>query len=312
MGGLFSTRRKNLPDIQINLESPQPGSPEEARICERFNTQVLSRSTDLLARFAAYKDAQGLVAAAITSPSEEARQAAWDCVVPKVQLQMELWQFTQILSAEFLKVIQMIIEKLGSGSGIDIFQTIPALTKAVADAFDLILTMDEIKLGIPKLINDLAYFRRSAPSYNEDGTFDAMVEKSNETTIFWASPTPVLSAVIQAINKQFPPTSPNFQQLLLFLGSVADVGASILLHHRSEHERPNQLCLRCIVGGTLMFDQICPAGAFARPPRFHVLNAMELLVSYEPRQTALINGIKFGSKHLREDSADPRIKALFR
>jgi hypothetical protein len=267
-------------------------------------------STDLLARFSAYKDAQGLVAAAITSPSEETRRAAWDAVLPNVQLQMDLWQFTQVLSTEFLKVIQIIIEKLRSGTGIDIFATIPALTKTVADAFDLILTMDEIKLGIPPLINDLAYFRRSAPSFNEDGRFDEMVEKSNETTIFWASPTPVLSAVIRAINKQFPPTSPNFQLLLLFLGSVSDVGASILLYHRSEHERPNQLCLRCIVGGTLMFDQIFPMGAFARPPRFHVLKAMELLVSYKPTQTALINGIKFGSKHLEEPVTDPRIRAL--
>jgi hypothetical protein len=312
MGSLFSGRRRALAQVQINLEAPQANSPEEASVCGQFTSQIMESSAALLGQFSAYHDAQALAAAAISSPSEETKQAAWEAVVPNVDLQMELFTLSQRFGTEFLKVVQFIIDRISPSTDIEIFQLMPLLTRAIADGINLILTLDEIKLGIPRLLNDLAYFRRNATAYNTDGSLDATLEKSNETTIFWASPTPFLSAFIQLLTTRFPPSSHNFQSILLFLGSVVDVGASLLLFQKSHNDHMNKLCLRCIVGGTLMYDRLSPSGAFAKPFRFHVLKAMEVLVKYDPRQTALINGVKFGSKHLNDEKTDPKIKALFR
>jgi hypothetical protein len=171
---------------------------------------------------------------------------------------------------------------MSPSTDIEIFQAMPLLTRTIADGFNLIPTLDEIRLGIPKLLSDLAYFRRDLGAYNTESRFDAALERSNETTIFWASPTLFLSAFIRLLGTQFPPASPKYQLMLMFLGSVADIGAWLLLFGKSQNDVMNKLCLRCIVGGTLMVAQLSPAGAFAKPFKFHVLKTMEVLVKYKP------------------------------
>jgi hypothetical protein len=312
MGGRFSTRLKALPDVQIDLESPEPQSDQERSISTRFQDRIIQSSGGLISRFAGYQDAQGAISAAISNPTNQMKATAWETVCPNVELQMEVFEFATTLSQEFIELIKAALESLSPDSDAAIFERMPAMTQCLAEAFDLILLLDELKLAAPKLINDLAYFRRSANEFNANGQFDRLLERSNETTIFWASPTPCLSLVIQILNKEYPPTADDkHQKLLTLLGGVSDVGASILKYHLPESEKVKKLCLRCITAATLMFDQISVGGAFLLPARFHVREGMQLLVSFVPKQAALINAIKYGSKHLGDEGSDPKVKELF-
>jgi hypothetical protein len=204
-----------------------------------------------------------------------------------------------------------VVDLIKDDTGFELLKKVPTIVRCFATTFDIIITLDELKLGIPKLLNDLAFFRRNAPAHNGDGQFDKLMEQSNETTMFWASSTPMLSAVITAISKDFPASSPNFPKVLTLLGGVSDICAGILKHHPGESEKKDKLCLRCIVGATLIFDHISPTGAFAQKPGFRVKEAMELLAQFQPKQTGLINAVKFSSKHLGDATANPAIKALF-
>jgi hypothetical protein len=312
MGGLFSTRLKALPAVQVDLEAAEPQGDQERTVCARFQETVIQNSGGLISRFAGYHDAQSLAAAAISNPSTETKSAAWEAVCPNVELQMELFEFAGKIKGSFLELISLAIENLSTDSDAAIFEKMPALTRCLAEAIDLILLIDELKLAAPKLINDLAFFRRNVAAMDTDHKYAELFERSNTATIFWASPTPVLSLVCQTLATEYPASvDVPHQKLLVLLGGVSDVGTSILKYHPPEHEKAIKLCLRCITAATLMFDQVSVTGAFAKPARFHVREGMRTLVTFQPKQVALINAIKYGSKHLSEEGADPKIKELF-
>jgi hypothetical protein len=311
MGGLFSGKHHALPDLNIDLEAVEPTDDTERRVFDDFNSSVLADAESICTRFSGYQDCQGLVAASIVSPTEEAKTAAWEAAVPCVQLQMDVRAFGAKIVEFFGRLVHIVIDLIKDDSGPDLLKKIPTIIRCFATTFDIIITLDEIKLGIPKLLNDLAFFRRNAPHYNNDGSFDKVMEQSNETTMFWASSTPMLSAVITSMSKDFPASSPSFQKVLGLLGGVSDICTGILKHHPGESEKKDKLCLRCIVGATLIFDHLSPTGAFGTKPAFHIKEAMEILVHYTPKQTGLINAVKFSSKHLGDAAANPAIKALF-
>jgi hypothetical protein len=311
MGGLFSTRLRPLPDVQIDLESAEPCSDQERSVVSHFREAVLQASPAILERFAAYRDAQGAAAAAISNPSDATKAAAWEAVCPNVELQMEVFDFSHALARQFRELLRAALERVSPEFDASAFASVPGLARAIAQSLDLIFTLDELKLAAPKLINDLAYFRRNANAFNTAGQFDRLLERSNETTVFWAAPAPVLALAVQWLAKDYPPAEEAHVKALGLLGGIADLGTAILAHHPEGSDARNKLCLRCIVGGTLMYDQTAAAGAFAPPHSFHVKQGMRLLVAFQPKPVALINAIKYGSKHLSEQQSDPEIRALF-
>ena len=311
MGGRFSTTRKRLPDIYVDIETAEPRSEEERRLCDSFRRTVKEPSSDIFDRFSRYEDGQALASAALSNPSEDARNAAWERIFPNVQLQMEVYTFATEIARNFRELLDAVIHQFQTGQT-NVFEDMPALTKSIAECFDCMLRLDEIKLSLPNIVNDLAYFRRNCVHYNQNNDLDDLLAMSNGTTMFWGSPTPMLSHVITSLSNQYPQGSESLDSVLMILGAVSDVCTSMLKFHKYGTEEPNKLCLRCIVGAVLIYDWMSPVGAFsAKKRRFHVRDAMEVLVSFEPKQTALINAMKYSSKHLGDGSADPKIKALF-
>jgi hypothetical protein len=315
MGGLFAgVKHKALPNVYIDLDAARPQTAEEQTVYDEFLAKVGGPAADIIQKFSEYKDAQIVVAAAMTNPSENSKEDAWREVLPNVQQQMEVFTFTETLAAQFIKLIRFVLSKAGVIYGkdiVDVIARLPATAKCIASVFDYILALDEIKLNIPKLVNDLAYFRRNASSYNDNGSMDDLLEKSNRTTMFWAAPNPVLSHVISDLSHDFPRTTEAGNQLVMFFGSVADVCTSIVVGHPNSNEPTMKLCLRCLVGAVLIYDHISDGGAFLTKSDFHVRAGMEFLVKYEPKQVALINAIRFSSKNLRANGSDPKIYSLF-
>ncbi|KAH0791850.1 protein FAM49B [Histomonas meleagridis] len=301
--------KKSLPEIYIDLENAKPTTEQEESLYNEFQETIFTPSTDILERFSQYHDGQKEAATALTNPSPETKEAAWNAILPNVKLQMEVYDFAKEISNKFCHLVDVVI-KLSNEKATGGFETMPITIKCFVSCFDIILKMDEIKIKLPKLINDLAFFRRNAPSHNSDGDMDGLTEKSNMSTVFWAAPTPMLTEVINSLQSTYRDKPDGYTKLLELLGTVCDICTSILTNHHPDSE-PTRLCLRCIVGATLIYDHISPNGAFGVKPTFHVKDAMTLLVEYQPKQIELINAIKYSSKHLGDESADPKIKALF-
>lgn len=307
MGGIFALSRKSLPDIFIDLQNAAPKSAEEEEIYNDFVSSVYEPSASIFSRFSNYHDGQGLAAEALTNPTPELKEAAWDAIYQNVLLQMEVFQFAKTVTEKFESLIRMML-KFSDGS-CDIFANYPAITKCFADCFDIILKFDEIKLTLPKLINDLAFFRRSASAHSTDGQLDELIGNTNSSTLFWAASSPMLNDVVTSLQSKFTAGTEELTRLLSLLGGVSDVCTSI--GTKVDDEKAQILCLRCIVCATLIIDHLGPEGAFSQKSLFHVREGMEFLINFNPQQSTLINAIKFSSKHLNDPESDPKVKNMF-
>ncbi|OHT08086.1 Protein FAM49A [Tritrichomonas foetus] len=310
MGGRSSAVKRSLPDIYNDLEHSQPNDGAEREIFNEFRSSVIEPSASIFSRFQNYQDGQGLAAQALANPSLETKGAAWDAIYPNVVLQMEVFGFAKTVSEKFVSLIRTVLE-ITSTKKNDVFNTSPAILKCFVDCFDIILKFDEIKLTLPKLLNDLAFFRRNVAAYNDDSSLDDLIDRSNQSTIFWAAPTPMLNDAILSLQSAY--STPNDQKRLFgLLGNVADLCTTIGFKNKGKDQKPLLLCLRCIVGATLIIDNISPTGAFTKKPYFNVKDAMKLLVQFTPKQTSLINAIIYSSKHLKDKQSDPKVQQLFR
>ncbi|KAH0786516.1 protein FAM49B isoform X1 [Histomonas meleagridis] len=310
MGGLFSSSKRSLPELYVDIVNAEPKSESEKQLYDDFQNNIFVPAQDKFQRFSAYQDGQQLAAESLNHPSPESKEAAWEAIYPNIQLQMEMFKFAKSVSKKFSELLET-VTNLVHDKTIDVFVDMPIAIKCFVNCFDIILTFDEIKLRLPKLLNDLAFFRRNAPSRNQ-GDLDDIIHDSNTSTIFWAAPTPMLSDVINTLQATYTPASEAHAKILDVIGCVSDVCTNILKNHRFDDEQPNKLCLRCIVGSTLIYDHLSPTGAFTSKTKFHVKEAMELLVGFEPKQVSLINAIKYSSKNLDKDGADPKITNLFK
>jgi len=310
MGGLFSCSISHrLPDVFIDFDNVAPINEEETRIVTEFNEQVLKKANELIPLFSAYKDQSILIGQAISKPSEENSSAAFSSLLPNIRLQLDVYKFSEVLVSQFLSLLEFVINLIQNDS-IQILDQYAAVTKSFAQAFDLILRFDEIKLSLFKLLNDLSYFRRVGMRNTNDEIAE-MIAITNSSTVFYGQPSPFLFAAANKVKLAYASSPEKLSQILTLLGSITDVATSVLSSHRFPNEETNLLCLRCITGAVLLYDHVSPNGPFTSNSPMAILHAMRLLVNYEPKQTGLINTIKFSSKNLNNSLSMQSVKDLF-
>ena len=276
----------------------------------RINNSVIIPSEEIFNKFSQYKDQQELATQAMTNPTQENKDAAWDAIYPNIQLQMQVYHFAQTITKEFVSLLNVVLE-LVSNSNTNIFADFPAVTKCFALCFDICLKFDNHVLTLPKLSIDLAFFRRNAKSRESTDEIDQFLDDSNRSTMFWATPMPFLSEVIKAVQQEYQININNQNaephSVVQIFGAVSDVCTSI--GTKSEDNNLRLLCIRCITGAILLYDHTNPKGAYYKP-KFHLKEAIEFLCSYQPKQTGLINFIKYSSRTYENPTTDPNIKAI--
>jgi hypothetical protein len=307
MGGLFSSL-KPLPEVYIDLQNVTPNQGREAELYEKFNSTVIEPAAEIFNKFAAYKDGQKEATQAMVSPTQENKDIAWNTILPNIYVQMEIYNFFIKVTNEFVHLVEVVLEL--SQETKDLFFTeYPALTKCFALCFDMILKFDTQLLMLPKLVNDLAFFRRNATARNQNSEFDDLINDSNQTTVFWATQMPFLNKTIQALKDKFSSQPETLPRVYYTFGSVADVCTSI--GRKSTNEELTVLCLRCMTGAILIYDALSPTGAFNKP-EFHLKESLEFLASHEPKQSGLINFIMYSSTTFDKPTTDPKIKTLLK
>ena len=307
MGGLFSSL-KPLPEIYIDLQNVTPNPGRESELYEKFNSTVIEPSVELFKKFAAYKDGQKEATQAMVTPTQENKDIAWNTILPNIYVQMEIYNYFNNLTNEFARLVDVVLELLLSTKD-TFFTEYPALTKCFALCFDIILKFDTQLLMLPKLVNDLAFFRRNSATRNQNSEFDSLIESSNQTTVFWATQMPFLNKIIQSMKQKCTSNPDIAPQVYGVFGAVADVCTSTGL--KSTNEELTILCLRCLTGAILVYDALSPTGAFNKPD-FHLKEALEFLSNHTPKQSGLINFIVYSSTTYDKPTTDPKIKAILK
>jgi hypothetical protein len=304
MGGCSASA--GLPDVMIDLTRAAAADRQEEATCSKVHSDCLGAAEDLLTRYAAYHDCQQLIAVAISNASPANVDAAWAAVVPNVQFQAELFDFAQAVADAFQSMVRYIMDHT-TGPVTEALSSHQLAAKRFAELYDAIFRFDETTAGLPKLLGDMSFFRRTSASRGAQG--DPLLQKTNEMTMFFAVQAPLLTKVINTMNASFRSSQETAKLIEIFAG-ISDAFTATQSHHSFPDKDLNQMCFRTITGAILCCDAVSPAGAFHAKAAIRTVSAIEILALTTPKQVGLLNLIKFNSKHYKDPTTLKQITKL--
>lgn len=293
-------------DYAIHLEDVTAFDDDEETLIQSFESSVLAPSSDLLFRFGNYKDANTLIVAAIANNSQENQDAAFNAVIPLVQFLSEIYDFSEKCLNSFQDLINFLLEK--GESAATLVGRYQKIVKAISELAGIALKFDEIKLMLPKLLSDISYFRRSSrrPDFAQH---EDLYMKSSSLSMFYANSNPFYSKLMEYIDKTLKEQSKT-QKLLDILATFVDMFTSVASNYKGTDQEKELQCLKAVVFFIMIFDNASPLGAFYPKSPIHMENAVRAVVEYQPKQTHLINSLKYSTKHFNDPNTSQVIKNL--
>lgn len=314
----------NKLDFFLDFENAAPSPAEEHLHADA--AQVLSASRRVLTELQLYRGAAREIREAITDPAEGPQRRAWEAVTPLVAKLHHFWQF----SAELAHTLTRLLEALCSPvlPPPQHLEAQQALVKQLAEVLEFTLKFDELKMTTPAIQNDFSYYRRSMmrsrmdPSYvaceapSEEEALLLDHQTANKMSLFYAYPTPMLRVVSEATSrfveehKEIP-----LQQTTETLGTMAKVCQRMLdspdLVARFRREETHLFILRVMVALVILYDHVHPHGAFAKAAAVDVKGCVRLLLGQPATASeALLNALRYNTKHLNDDSTPKHIRTL--
>lgn len=315
MGACGST--PTYEDVFIDVEKPTSSSNNgtETNLADATSKIVL---TDILDRFSNYQDVQAQTTAAISNPSETTNENAWQAVLPNVEFQSEIYDFSKNISSAFLNLINFLINEISTKGGsnakvsrsqCEFLEDYPVAINSICQISQAIIRFDNIKMRLPKLLGDLSYFRRTAPRRPDFSNYDEMYAKSSDMTMFFANASPLLSRCVQEVSSKYSKDPEKFTLVLTLIADIADSLTSTVLYHKFSNDASNVKCLSGVSYMIIFYDNLSTSGAFTVKSPIHLKESLTTLKNYSPPQTELINTVKY-SKHFGDPSTPPNIKEI--
>jgi hypothetical protein len=292
--------------MYIDLVNPTPSSTAESACVSELDARI-SGAGDILMRYNSYQDCQQLISIAISDPNPSHVDAAWAGATPNVRFQADLFDYACKIVSGFQELVTFFTSQPGRIA--DLLQEHPAATKRFADLFGIIIQFDDITMKMPRLLGDLSFFRRTASRRPDFGDYDDLYQKSSEMSMFFAIPSPLLTKIVTAVRGSAKSPA-ELTRLLELLAGIVDMFTSMQTNHPSDDQELNCLCYKTIIGGILLYDSISSEGAFHPKAGIHCVPAVEVVVAASPRQSMLLNLIKYGSKHFKEPTTNKRIAEM--
>ncbi|KAF0304085.1 Protein FAM49B [Amphibalanus amphitrite] len=307
-------------DIFLDFENAEPTESELETWTEV--RRVLDESRQMLSELQQYKGAAKEIREAISSPSDDTQARAWEAVVPLVFMLKRFYLF----SLQIDRIVPRILYELCSGPMTPAvhLETQQALVKQFADILEFVLKFDEMKMNTPAVQNDFSFYRRTLNSQHyrrrQEQPDDAAGTLDNDTTnrmsLFYADPTPMLKTLSDATSrfvrehKEVP-----VENTTETLGTMGKVCQRMLenpaLIARFRHEETHLFILRVMVGLIILYDHVHPAGAFVKATNLDIKGCIKVLKDQPPANSdALLNALRYTTKHLNDDNTPKQIKTL--
>uniref|UniRef100_A0A0K0DJ88 CYRIA-B_Rac1-bd domain-containing protein n=1 Tax=Angiostrongylus cantonensis TaxID=6313 RepID=A0A0K0DJ88_ANGCA len=167
----------------------------------------------------------------------------------------------------------------------------------------------------PALQNDFSHYRRGIGLGLLERSA-AEVELANSISLFLATPTPMLSSLTSA-TLEFVQSHP-----MLPIGNTTDTLATIVSVCRYMVASPEVsarvtettrlFCIRVMVGCLILYDHIDESGAFVRESPINLRAVVNVVKEQtQPPQTeALLNALRYTSKHFSQASTPKSVRAI--
>ena len=312
MGSLISyiSQGNHSEDIFLDFEKAVPQSEEEKQVFDSVS-QVLNKGPDILERLSTYPGCEEAIRKAITNPSEEAEEAAWEAVLPAVEELKEFYDF----SLELEEVFPRLLVTLCKDSPKANLANLQSLAKQMANVFDFVLRFDDLKMVNPAIQNDFSYYRRTLNKMKlskKDLNISIRDELANRMSLFFAYPTPMMN-VINETTVKFLSQGDGVprENVTDALATMASVCQEMVQKGNFQNKETNMFCLRSMTGSIILFDHLHSTGAFSRKSPIHIKGCITALKNFPGGSPdGLLNALRFTTQHLSDPDTPANIKHM--
>eukprot|EP00128_Syssomonas_multiformis_P008907 Colp12_sorted_trinity150504_noHs@33408 len=318
MGNLLQILKKdNKPatvDIFLDFENAQPKDAEMA--VYNFVQEVLKKAPAILKDLEAYTGCGDQIRNAISNPSKESDEAAWNAVCPLVEKLKTFFEY----SSELEGALPQLLRELCANDPIASLEAKQALAKQFAEILHFVLKFDDLKTTNPAIQNDFSYYRRTLirmKMTNQDQLENVVVrdELANRMSLFYAYPTPMLKTLSDATAK-FVSENPSVpvENITSSLCTMAQICQAMVLPEYSQRFQSQDtvlFCLRVMVGVIILYDHVHPVGAFSKKSVVDIKGAIKVLKEQPPAAVdGLLNALRYTTKHLNDEDTPKQVKQM--
>jgi hypothetical protein len=317
MGQLLAILQDRSPeDVFLDLENAKPQTDQEKEIYQKVG-DVLDKGPDILKSLLEYKGCEEHIRKAITTPTQENEEAAWNAVLPAVDRLQEFYEYSQSLDQCFPQLLVALCKNDPKAN----LTSQQALAKQLANVFDFVLRFDDAKMVNPAIQNDFSYYRRTLNRMKltkKDTNIKIRDELANRMSLFFAYPTPMMKVLSETTAKFIGQDSTvTRENVITALATMGNVCQSMVDNKRFASDGTNMFCLRAMTGSIILFDHINPQGAFFKKSPVHIKQAVLCLKHFTPTvpqptppTEGLLNALRFTTIHLNDPETPNGLKQL--
>lgn len=309
MGQLLSLANfgNSYDDVELNFEGNPSPSEADAKVYAEV-AEVLSKTKEIFGMIENYKGCQDLARKAMSTPTHENEQAAFEGLLTVVDSISAFFQFCQKLESIFPQLLIAIANdtnvQLGpKQKGL----VIPdAMALQLAQIMEFALEFDRVRMMQPNLSNDFSYYRRLLPKFNKHPDIRIKDDEASGMALFTAEHIPMMNCLSKAAARA--------QEKNMYVGKILSVMANscnkaLKTKKFAADQEMTMTVARAMTASIVIFDHIDTLSVFHKKSPVHVKSCVLTLKKDFPKDFPLLNAIRYSTKHFQE--APQSIQDLF-
>jgi len=276
----------------IDFENSEPSANEQL-VYDQVKA-VIDQAEEMLGTIEEYKGCQDLARQAMSTPTHENEQLAFEGLLASVAAIDSFFNYSKALEKVFNSLL---LQLAGNASSLDSQQ---GLCTQLATILDFVLRFDNTRMMRPNLSNDFSYYRRLLPKFNKHPSVVIKDDAASGMALFTAEHIPMNSC----INNAAYSASDTNGHVNIVLSTIAMSCANMIKSKRYPNKRTNLLCARAMTGCIVLFDNIDTLGSFHKRSPVNVKLCVQLLKRELGSDcNPLLNAIHFSTKNFNDAPA---------
>jgi len=308
MGQLLSLLSSaHYDEVDLNFQTEAKPEPSDEKVYSRV-AELVERCPTVLSAIEEYKGCQELARKAMSEPSHENEQEAFEGLLGAVDSIATFYGFCKELETVFPELLTAIAQARPEATGPDgKTPFIPdALALQLAQILSFGLEFDRVRMMRPNLSNDFSYYRRLLPKFNKHPDIRIKDDEASGMALFTAEHIPITNTLCKAAARA-QETNNHVTTVLSVLANSCN--KALRTKKFACDQNLVDMCGRAMACAIVIFDNVDAVSVFSKKSPVQVKSCIQTLKRDFAKDQSLINTIHYSTK--RFNMAPQNIQDMF-
>jgi len=282
-------------EVAIDFENAKP-IDDELKVAK--DAEEMGRdSKTVLQLIEDYKGCRELVRRAMTEPSRETEQEAFEGLLKAVDSISYFFDYAKRIES-ILPVLYSLLapNRPRDDHPLAVYQ---ASGRYLATILDVTITFDQVRMMRPNLSNDFSYYRRLLPKFQKHQDVKVKDDEASGMALFTAEHMPMMSVIVKT-TKNYCETNDSQSSVADLLSTMANSCMSLAKYKKFSSPELNLLCARAMTGSIVLYDHL-EGKVFSKKSPVAIRECiMVLKKNFEKKDSeGLLNAIRYSTVSFR-------------